>query len=142
MKLLLIAVALGFAAGCVTQPPGCCDAYSATDEKGLYCLAHRDVVLRFVREPADAAQRRLRLDWFKTFLKTLEPLEDSDEVDAKIQAIQKARPEFWKQYSPQHFWAGRDTNLGPERRGQLMKCGFKHAVTQLEAELDPARANP
>lgn len=139
---LAAATSLAAAAGCAPNPVGCCDGYISQDEKGVYCIAHKDVVLRFVREPKDPEQRHQRLAWFKTFLKELEPLGDSDALDAKIQSIRKERPEFWKQYSTQHFWAGRDTNLSLDRRGELMKCGFRHGVTQLDAELGPPPWNP
>jgi len=129
-------------AGCAMEPSGCCDGYLSTDQKGIYCLAHKDVVLRFVREPQDPAQRAARLSWFKAFLKELQPLEDSDQIDAKIQSVEKQHPEFLNQYTKQHFWAGRDTLLPDDVRGQLMKCGFGHAVTILEAELRAAAPNP
>ncbi len=83
----------------------------------------------------DPAERQARLDYVKTLLKVLEPLEDSDAVDAAIAPTEKTKPEFWAEYSKQHFWAGRDTNLGLKLRGDLMKCGFRHAVHTLEREL-------
>ncbi|MBV8881624.1 MAG: hypothetical protein JO332_16830 [Planctomycetaceae bacterium] len=136
-RLILAAAFLAVAAGCGSDPRRCCDAYSSTEEKGIYCLAHRDAVLRFVREPRDPEQRRARLDWFRTFSRTLAALEDSDAIDARIAPLEKDRPEFWREYSKQHFWAGRDTNLSLQVRGELMKCGFTHAVHELELDLSP-----
>ena len=34
-------------------------------------------------------------------------------------------------------WAGRDTNLGLERRGRLMTCGFRHGIRLMELDLAP-----
>jgi len=135
MRMLLVLLLLAAASGCSVDPDRCCDAFSASEDKGIYCLAHQDAVLRFVREPQDPEQRRERLAWFTSVQKTLEPLEDSDEVDARLASFQKTHPEFWKEYAKQHFWAGRDTNLGLQVRGELMKCGFRHAVSTLEKEL-------
>jgi len=139
LAALSTAAVLLSGSGCASDPANCCDRYGPTDDNGIYCLAHKDAVLRFVKEPPDPEQRRARLEWFRLTLKTLEPLEDSDEVDATLSRLEKERPDFWRAYSAQHFWAGRDTNLPLKLRGELMKCGFRHAVHQLGRELG---ANP
>lgn len=140
MKRLGLLLVTLLAAGCAADPENCCDRYITTEDKGVYCTAHRAVVLEFVQQVPAAEQRRARLQWVKTLLTAIQPMEDSDEIDAKIQKVQKEQPEFFKVYSKHHFWAGRDTNNLPlELRGELMKCGFRHGVHQLERELG---ANP
>src|SRR6185295_10211442 len=122
-------------AGCAADPENCCDRYLTTEDKGVYCVEHKTIVVDFVRKAPDPEQRRARLQWVKTLLAAIQPMEDSDEIDAKIQKVQKEQPDFWKEYSTHHFWAGRDTNNLPlELRGELMKCGFRHGVHQLERE--------
>lgn len=138
MKPFLIALLLASAAGCAARDPDfCCDAFSASDDNGIYCNAHKDAVLRFVKDGRTPEERRGRLEWFKGILKEIEPLEDSDQIHERLLRFEKSRPEFWVQYDTQHFWAGRDTNLGLERRGQLMKCGFRHGIRQIEIESAP-----
>ena len=65
----------------------------------------------------------------------LEPLPDSDAIHDRLARVEKSHPEFWKHYDTFHFWAGRDTLLGLERRGRLMLGGFHHAVYELELEI-------
>ena len=113
----------------------CCDEFSATEDRGIYCFSHKDAILRFVRDGATPAERKGRLEWFKGVLKDLEPLPDSDAVHDRLSQFEKSRPEFWVPYEKYHFWAGRDTNLGLQQRGRLMVCGFRHAVRDLDLEL-------
>ncbi|HUR38405.1 MAG TPA: hypothetical protein VM222_02875 [Planctomycetota bacterium] len=127
---LLLAVS-----GCAVDPGNCCDSFSPADDRGIYCLAHRDAVVRFVRLSKDPAERRARLDWIISFLKPLESLEDSDALDAAIAPTEQSKPEFWAQYAKQHFWAGRDTNLSLKTRGDLMKCGFRTGIHAMENDL-------
>lgn len=134
MRIFMVVLVLALSA-CAADPRRCCDSLSPAEDKGIYCHAHKDAILRFVRDGAGAAEQRGRLDWFQGVLKELEPLQDSDEVHDRLSRFQKSRPEFWVEYEKHHFWAGRDTNLGLERRGELMKCGFRHAVHLLELEL-------
>ena len=136
--VLLLAVVGGLTlltTGCARDPDRCCDEFSPNDDKGIYCYAHRDVVTQFVRDGRTAAEQRKRLDWFKGVLKQLEPLKDSDQVHDRLAQFEESRPEFWVLYEKHHFWAGRDTNLGLVRRGELMKCGFRHGVHEMELEL-------
>ena len=123
------------AAGCSRDPGKCCDEFSATDENGIYCIAHKDAVVRYVSGGKTPEERKKRLEWFKGVVKELEPLTDSDQVHDRLSKYEKSHPEFWAEYDKQHFWAGRDTNLGLERRAQLMKCGFRHGIHV--AEPDP-----
>lgn len=135
MRSLLGALLLAAVAGCARDPGLCCDGFSPTEDAGVYCHAHKDAVLRFVRAGSDPGERRGRLEWFKGVLQDLEPLADSDAIHERLSRHEKTRAEFWKEYDQQHFWAGRDTVLGLERRGELMKCGFRHAVYLLGREL-------
>lgn len=129
---VLLWLALGLAGlGCARDPGRCCDAFGPTDDAGIYCHAHKDAVLRFVGGGKDPADRQARLEWVAGLLKEIEPLPDSDEIHAHLARFEKTRRDFWVEYDKQHFWAGRDTNLGLERRGELMKCGFRHAVHEL-----------
>jgi hypothetical protein len=138
MKPFAVALLLASAAGCAQRDPSlCCDAFSPTDDNGIYCNAHKDAVVRFVRDGRTPEEKRGRLEWFRGVLKEIEPLEDSDQIHDRLARFEKSRPEFWVQYDKQHFWAGRDTNLGLERRGRLMKCGFRHGIHAIELELAP-----
>jgi hypothetical protein len=129
-----MAFALLLAAGCARDPNLCCGEFGSNDDKGIYCNAHKDLVKEFVRAGRAPEEVRGRLEWFKGVMKELAPLEDSDQVHDRLSRFQKSRPEFWVVYEKHHFWAGRDTNLGLERRGELMKCGFRHAVHELDLE--------
>lgn len=138
VKPVLLAMLLAGATGCgVKDPSLCCDSYSATDDNGVYCNAHKDAVTRFVRDGRTSEERRGRLEWFRGVLKELEPLEDSDQIHDRLARFEKSRTDFWTPYNTQHFWAGRDTNLGLEQRGRLMKCGFRHGIRLIELELAP-----
>src|SRR5262249_55829411 len=132
MKIILAAIACLAWVGCARDPGKCCDAFSPNEDAGIYCTAHKDAVLRFVREARDPAERLGRLHWFEDVLKKIEPMPTSDEIHAYLATFEKDHPEFWIEYDKQHFWAGRDTNLGLQFRGELMKGGFRHAVTELE----------
>jgi hypothetical protein len=133
MRILLSASACLAWIGCARDPENCCDAFSPSEDAGIYCLAHRDAVLRFVRAGEGPVEQGARLEWVRSVLKKIEPLKTSDEVDAYLVGLEPQQPKFVGEYDKQHFWAGRDTNLGVERRGELMKCGFRHAVHELEA---------
>lgn len=121
--------------GCARDPEKCCDEFSSGEDAGIYCNAHKDAVLRYVAAGKDPAERRSRVEWFRGVLKDLETLPDSDAVHDRLSRFEKTRPDFWVEYEKHHFWAGRDTNLGLERRGRLMVCGFRHGVRQAELDL-------
>lgn len=135
MRILPVLAVLGSAlAGCARDPGLCCDEFSPSDDAGIYCNAHKDAVLRYVGAAKDPKVRQARIEWVTGLLKAVEPLPDSDEVHAEVARHQRKNPEFWAEYEKQHFWAGRDTNLGLERRAELMKSGFRHALTVLGRE--------
>jgi hypothetical protein len=121
--------------GCARDPNLCCDQFLPTEEAGIYCFAHKDAVVRYAAAGKDGAERRARVEWFKGVLKELETLPDSDAVHDRLSRFEKTRPDFWREYEKHHFWAGRDTNLGLERRGRLMVCGFRHGLRQAELDL-------
>lgn len=131
----LAAPVLLLLAGCARDPGNCCDEFGSADDRGVYCNAHKEGILQFVRGGATPAERKGRLDWFKGVLKAVEPMKSSDEIHAHLAQFETSRPEFWTPYEKHHFWAARDTNLSPVRWGDLMKCGFRHAVHVLESEL-------
>lgn len=128
----MVAGAILASAGCARDPGRCCDEFTPTEDRGIYCLAHKDAVVRYVEAAKASADRLARIDWFKGVLKELELLPDSDAIHDRLSRFEKSRPDFWKEYEKHHFWSGRDTILGLEERGRLMICGFRHAVHQLE----------
>jgi hypothetical protein len=126
-------------AGCAADPALECDA--RTGDEALWCRAHKDVVLRFVRSTNDVDGRRARLAWFRaSFYPKIEKVESEDAITQAVVALEKEMPSFCRIYQQEHLWAGRDTGLmNPDRRLPLLKAGFRHAAVELERELHPRR---
>lgn len=133
------AALLVLVAGCAADPSLECDAQGG--DAGLWCRAHRDAVLRFVRSTSDADGRRARLEWFRsTFYPAILKVENDDTIHQLVLSMEKEMPTFVRLYSQEHFWAVRDCGqLNPDLRGPLMKAGFRHAIAELERELHPPR---
>jgi len=96
------------AAGCSRDPGKCCDEFSATDENGIYCIAHKDAVVRYVSGGKTPEERKKRLEWFKGVVKELEPLTDSDQVHDRLSRYEESHPEFWVVYDKQPGGAGEE----------------------------------
>lgn len=132
-------LALPLLAACAADPALECDTHGG--QAALWCHAHRNAVLRYVRSTSDLDGRRSRLNWIRsTFYPSVQKVEKDDVLHALILTLEKEMPAFVRIYEQEHFWAVRDTGeLNPELRGPLMKKGFRHAVVELERELHPAR---
>ena len=126
-------------AGCAADPPLECDRQ--TGEAAVWCHAHKEAVLRFVRSTTDVEGRRARLQWFRaTFYPAIAKVENADTIHQLVLTMEKEMPTFSKIYQREHLWAVRDCGqLNPDLLGPLMKAGFRHAVVELERELHPAR---
>src|SRR5262245_15920 len=135
IRWAVLAVAGTAWVGCAIDPGECCDRFSPGEERGIYCNAHKDAVIRYVEGTRDRVEQQQRLEWFKGVFKELEPLADSDAIHDRLSRFEATRPDFWTQYDRQHFWAGRDTSLGLEERGRLMVCGFRHAIRDLQMRI-------
>lgn len=123
-------------AGCAADPALECDGVSTSSPEGIWCGAHRDILLRFVRSTSDVDGRRARLAWFrKAFYAAIEKTEHEDVVMGLVASLEKEMPTFTKLFQQEHFWAVRDTGeMNPDRRLPLMKAGFRHAMAVLERE--------
>lgn len=132
-------LALPLWAGCAADPALECDGHGG--QAALWCHAHKNAVLRFVRSTSDLDGRRSRLNWFRSaFYPSLQKLEKDDEIHALVMTLQKEMPTFVRIYEQERFWAARDSGeLAPDLRGPLVKKGFRHAVAELERELHPPR---
>jgi len=132
-------LALPVLAACASDPSLECDSQGG--QAAVWCHAHKNAVLRFVRSTSDLDGRRSRLNWFRsTFYPSVQKLEKDDVIHALIMTLEKEMPTFVRLYEQEHFWAARDSGeLNPDLRGPLMKTGFRHAVAELERELHPAR---
>lgn len=126
-------------AGCAADSALECDAQGG--DAGLWCRAHKDVVLRFVRSTTDADGRRARLNWIRsTFYPAIAKVDNDDTIHQLVLSMEKEMPTFTGIYKQERLWAVRDAgHLNPDLRGPLMKAGFRHAVAELERELHPAK---
>jgi hypothetical protein len=134
-------VALALVAGCAGDPALECERHSATSPEGVWCSAHKNAVLRFVRSTTDVDGRRARLKWFRfEFYPAIAKVENADTIHQLALSLEKEMPTFHRFYTQEHLWAVRDTaGMNPDLRAPLMKAGFRHAVVELERELHPAR---
>lgn len=132
--LLLLALA-----GCAADPALECDGHASSRPEHLWCAAHRDIVLRFVKSTSDVDGRRARLEWFRsTFYVGIAKLPTEDAVLERVASIEKEMPGFARLFQQEHLWAVRDGGeLNPDLRLPLMMAGFRHAVVQLDRELNP-----
>ena len=135
------ALALAVLAGCAGDPALECDRYAASSSEGLWCAAHRNIVLRFVRSTTDLDGRRARLNWFRsTFYAAIAKTDNADTIHQLALSLEKEMPTFHGIYTQEHLWAVRDRGpMNPDLLGPLMKAGFRHAVVELERELHPSR---
>ena len=135
------AVALLLLAGCAADPALECDGHSSSRPEGVWCAAHRDILLRFVRSTSDVDGRRARLQWFRSsFYPAIEKLESEDAISARVAGMEKEMPGFARLCGQEHFWAVRDCGeLNPDLRLPLMKAGFRHAMALLDRELNPGQ---
>lgn len=133
------AVLLAALAGCAADPALECEAYGG--DAALWCRAHKDALLRFVRSTTDADGRRARLNWIRsTFYPAIAKVESEDTIHQLVLSLEKEMPTFTGFYKQEHLWAVRDCgHLNPDLRGPLMKAGFRHAVAELERELHPPK---
>ena len=134
-------LAILIVAGCASDPGLECERYSASSPQGLWCAAHKNAALRFVRSTNDVDGRRARLSWFRsTFYAAIAKTENADTIHQLAMSVEKEMPTFHRFYAQEHLWAVRDAGpMNPDLQGPLMKAGFRHAVVELERELHPAR---
>ena len=111
-------------AGCAGDPALECERYSATSNEGLWCAAHKNAVLRFVRSTTDVEGRRARLKWFRfEFYPAIAKTDSMDTIHELALTLEKEMPTFCRFYTQEHLWAVRDTGeLNPVVRGPLMKA--------------------
>lgn len=134
MKSLLVALACLTLSACQADPRRCCDQYSPTGPRGVFCLAYRQAVTRYVQGGKDLEAQRQRLAKFKAFYATIALELDDDVLNRRVQDC--GIPEFLEQFNRERLWASRDTSISIDERAALIHDGFRHAVYELEGELD------
>jgi hypothetical protein len=130
------AVLLASVAGCAADPALRCDTYAASSDEGKFCAYHRSAVLRFVRMPADPAQRRVRLESIRKFHGAVRDTRREDVITQAVLSLDKELPDWVRLYQEEHFWAARDCGIPvDEDRARLILDGFAHAIAELDREL-------
>ena len=135
------ALLMALLGGCLAPDPLLeCDHHASGSAETLWCGAHRDAILRFVRLPADDDGRRSRLEWVRsTFYPAAAKASSEETVAILVSTLEKEMPTFTRIFSQEHFWAMRDTGeMKSELRLPLMLAGFRHAIGVLDRELNPA----
>jgi hypothetical protein len=135
------ALALLLVAGCAADPALECERYAESSPEHLWCSAHKNAVLRFVRSTSDLDGRRARLNWFRSsFYAAIAKTENEETIHQLALSLEKEMPTFYGIYTQEHLWAVRDRGpMNPDLLGPLMKAGFRHAVAELERELHPSK---
>lgn len=117
-----------------------CDRFAGSSQEARWCGAHRDAILRFVRQTSDVDGRRARLQWVRgTFYPAVVQADSEDVVVALVRSLEKEMPTFTRLFDQEHFWAVRDCGeMNPDHRLPLLLGGIRHAVALLDRELNPA----
>jgi hypothetical protein len=135
--ILLVIVAVSSAIGCWPFGDGdklCCEEYSPQSQEATYCNGHRDAVLEFVREVADTAERRARLNHFEAFYETVKDCRTVVCIEDGIGAASDFDA-FANRYQQEHGYVETGTTIAADKKADLILCGFRHAVEGLKKTL-------
>ena len=133
-KKIIIVFILGLM---VSLIPGCSDdkpklccldvGDSDTSPERSYCLDHEVAVQMFIQEPSDTSGQRQRLQAFRRFFEMVRSCHTVNCIQAAIDTTSLV-PELKVIYDDEHSVAEEDLSVAPERKADLIKCGFQHAI--------------